>query len=113
MPPSSSALLTHSSSPCARNTAFQPLAGFGLLPGLSCSPGILQVQIQCPLCGNQENVVSNQVHHCPLHDLLVRVVTPHLRVEVVCRVGSTLAPVHSKSFDQMIDLLPEKTSSIN
>lgn len=92
---------------------FGSQVGFGLLPGLSCSPGILQMQIQCPLCGNQEDVVSNQVHHCLLHDLLLWVFAPCLRVDTVGLIGSTLTPVHSKSFDQIIDLTPEKTSSIN
>ena len=91
---------------------FGPRVGFWLLSGLSCSPGILQVQIQCPLRGNQEDVVSDQVHHCLLHVLLVRIVTPRLCVDTVCRVGSTLTPVHSKSFDQIVELVPEKTNSI-
>lgn len=73
---------------------------------------MLQMHIQCPLRGNQEDVVSSQSHHCLLHDLLVWVVTPRLCVDIVCLNGSTLTPVHGESSDQIIDLIPEKTGSI-
>lgn len=86
-----------------------PTSVFGLLPSLGCSPGILQVQIQCPLRGNQENVVSSQVHHCPLHHFLIWLVTPQLGVDIVREVGSSFPPVRSESFDQIIDVAPEKT----